>query len=226
MSSPLLGGAPVFVGEKRAVIHAAASAIIALADQGKLRVLVVSGGATTPLILRRIALSWTLDYTPTLVVSDERHSESSVELNATQLYDSLRSTVLATAQIVSPSYRPDLTESASDWSSKLASLPLPDAAILSMADDGHIASLFPGVASEAVSDSVAICRTSPKPPGERISLSSAYLRKIPHRVAVVVGTNKAGSLQAVAAGSELPISDFSPTRWFVDSSAYRGLHHE
>jgi 6-phosphogluconolactonase/glucosamine-6-phosphate isomerase/deaminase len=157
-----------------------------------------------------------------LVVSDERHSEIPEELNAVELGNSLKSTALADARMVSPTYSPDLVESASDWSSKLASLPSPDAAILSMAEDGHIASLFPGVISEAVSDSVEICRTSPKPPAERISLSATYLRKIPHRIAVVVGTNKAGSLQAIAAGSELPISDFSPTSWFVDFSAYRG----
>lgn len=226
MSSPLLRGAPIFVDETRSVINAAANAVIALAKQGKLRVLVVSGGATTPLVLRQIALLWTFNHTPTLMVSDERHSEIFGELNVTRLRDSLKSTVLAQARIVSPTYQPDLAESASEWSRELASLPTPNAAILSMADDGHIASLFPGVTSEVVSDSVEICRTSPKPPEERISLSSAYLRKIPHRMAVVVGTNKTASLQAVAAGSELPISDFMPTRWFVDSSAYIGLRHE
>ncbi|MEY4401405.1 MAG: hypothetical protein RL072_1270 [Actinomycetota bacterium] len=220
MNVPLLRDAPVFVDEKSAVIHAAAQKILALAIQGELHVLVVSGGSTTPLVIRQVALSWNFNYMPILVVSDERNINVVSEQNAIQLADTLKSTPLAIAPIISPRYNPDLRETARKWSNKLLSIPDPDVALLSMADDGHIASIFPGVISEAVSDSVEICRTSPKPPAERVSLSAAFLRKIPHRIAVVVGPDKASSLRNVAAGKDLPITDFSPTQWLVDSSAY------
>ena len=223
MKVPLLRGAPVFVDEKSAVIQAAAQHILALAIQRELHVLVISGGSTTPLVIQQVALSWNFNYTPTLVLSDERNSNVASEQNAIQLADSLHSTRLADAPIVSPRYDPDLRKSAWKWSNQLLSIPNPDVALLSMADDGHIASIFPGVVSEAVSDSVEICRTSPKPPAERVSLSAAFLRKIPHRIAVVVGPDKANSLRHVAAGKDLPITDFSPTKWLVDSSAYQDL---
>ena len=218
--SSLLLGAPLFVGPSSgATIHAAAQEILAIAKQNGLRVWVISGGATTPLVLKQVAEAWRFDYLPTLVVSDERHSELVEEQNVTQLRDVVKATPFARASIIAPECELDLVTSAHDWSRRLAALPKPDIALLSMAEDGHVAGLFSGVQAESISKSVEICRESPKPPIRRISLTSAFLRMTPHRLMVVIGANKRSSLTSVIEGKNLPIGRISPSGWFVDTAA-------
>jgi 6-phosphogluconolactonase/glucosamine-6-phosphate isomerase/deaminase len=92
-----------------------------------------------------------------------------------------------------------------------------------MADDGHIAGLFPAVSQVPVSDDVIVCEASPKPPRTRISLSNSYLVAIPHRLVTVVGENKLPALNHVANGDELPITLVRPTEWFIESSLWSEL---
>jgi 6-phosphogluconolactonase len=218
--SSLLLDAPVFIGPSSdATIHAVAQATLTIAKQSGLRCWVISGGATTPLILKQVAEAWPFDYLPTLIVSDERHSERAEERNVTQLREVITATPLAGASIIAPEYKLDLVTSADDWSRRLAALPKPDLALLSMAEDGHVAGLFSGVDAESVSESVEICRASPKPPARRISLTAAFLRMTPHRFIVAVGSNKAHSLKSVADDKKHPITLVSPNRWFVDTAA-------
>jgi 6-phosphogluconolactonase len=219
MSSQLLG-APVFIGPSSAsTIHAVAQEILAISKQNGLQVWIISGGVTTPLVLKQVAEAWSFDYLPTLVVSDERHSELAEEQNVTQLREVIESTPFERASIIAPECKLDLVASAHDWSRRLAALPKPDIALLSMAEDGHVAGLFSGIQAESISKSVEICRASPKPPACRISLTSAFLRKTPHRLIVAIGENKARSVKSVTEGVNIPIEHISPSRWFVDAAA-------
>ena len=225
MTSKLLG-APVTIGDSRdTVVRAAAEKVLRLATETNLQALVVSGGATTPLVLSLIARLWNLDFLPTLVVSDERHSGSDEDRNDLQLREMVTSTRFADCRIESPRYGRDAFESARAWSLRLQSLPRPDVAILSMADDGHIAGLFPTVDQVPVSDVVIVCEASPKPPSTRISLSSSYLKTIPHRLVTVAGENKLSALSHVANGDELPTTLVRPTEWFIESSLWSELRH-
>ena len=83
-----------------------------------------------------------------------------------------------------------------------------DAVILSMGEDGHIASLFPGDVDALNSMESAISvDNSPKPPAERVSIGVARLAGASAIYIFAVGESKREPLQALLAGKELaPIS--------------------
>ena len=91
-----------------------------------------------------------------------------------------------------------------------------DLTISGMGPDGHIASLFPGVAHE---DAWIVSEdNSPKPPSERLSFSYQALNSSERVWFLVAGAGKADALRSVYAG-QLPASKvqgLSETRWYLD----------
>jgi len=86
-----------------------------------------------------------------------------------------------------------------------------DAVILSMGEDGHIASLFPGHMEQLNSTESAISiDNSPKPPAVRVSIGVARLAKASAIYIFALGEGKreplAGLLAGTSAASESPIS--------------------
>jgi len=79
-----------------------------------------------------------------------------------------------------------------------------DFALLGLGEDGHTASLFPGL--PAVEDSGgALCLPvfdAPKPPPERVTLSLPVLRAARRCMLLAVGAGKAPALAAVLAGPD------------------------
>ena len=216
-------GAPVTIGLTRDdVVREVADAVINLSAEIRVDSFVISGGASTPAVLRLVARRWRAGHTPSIIVSDERHCDDMTEHNAEQLRAALANTALVSAPIIAPPSSSDLISAAREWSRRLEQIATPSLAIMSMADDGHIASLFPSVEVTTVSGSVVVCHASPKPPPQRVSLSSTYLRGIEHRFAVVIGAEKSAVLSSVAKGADLPVALLKPTRWFVESSANLG----
>jgi 6-phosphogluconolactonase len=178
---------------------------------------VASAGATTPLVLRHVATSWTQPWLPIVLLSDERHSSVADERNDEAVRRVLRNTPFDAVSIVAPPIDANLTDAARTWAQAISSLPQPIVALVSMADDGHVAGLFADCRYESVSDSVVVTRESPKAPSQRISLSAEFLRAIPHRIAIVTGLQKSHVLARLHKESVVPIASVCPSEWFTDS---------
>lgn len=177
----------------------------------------VSAGATTPLVLQRVATSWTQPWLPIVLLSDERHSTLADERNDESVRQVLRDTPFDAVRIIAPPIDADLTDAARTWAQTISSLQQPAVALVSMAEDGHVAGLFADCRYESVSDSVVVTRESPKAPSQRISLSAGFLRAIPHRIAVVTGSQKSHVLARLHKESVVPIASVRPSEWFTDS---------
>ncbi len=83
-----------------------------------------------------------------------------------------------------------------------------DAVIVSMGEDGHIASLFPGHVDELNSKNSAIAvDNSPKPPAQRVSIGAARLARASAIYIFVVGEGKRAALtELLQGGHRSPIS--------------------
>ena len=95
-----------------------------------------------------------------------------------------------------------------------AALPF-DLVLLSLGEDGHVASLFPGRHDASITPKseigtapadrlVVAVPNAPKPPPERISLTPAALSDTRELLLCVVGAGKRAALSAVLDGGEVP----------------------
>ena len=83
-----------------------------------------------------------------------------------------------------------------------------DVTLLSMGEDGHVASLFPGHSYDD-SKSVVNESNSPKYPKERISMSYSRLNRSKNIFKVISGISKQKSLDLWLKGGELPINQIN-----------------
>jgi 6-phosphogluconolactonase len=105
-------------------------------------------------------------------------------------------------------------------------VPQLDLILLGMGEDGHTASLFPGLpALDEVDRWVVAVDDSPKPPSSRITLTLPVINRARQVAIVATGAGKAAVLARVRKGTKpfLPIQRIHPVagelRWFLDSSA-------
>ena len=106
-------------------------------------------------------------------------------------------------------------------SAQLAIIGQPDFALLGVADDGHIASLFPDSPALSTSEAAVAVIDCVKAPRERVSCSLKYLTSATYRIAVQTGHNKRDIFVRLQQGERLPLALFSPTHWFMDYNATR-----
>ena len=85
-----------------------------------------------------------------------------------------------------------------------------DAVILSMGEDGHIASLFPGLLDPEFAGSAVAVHNSPKAPPLRVSLSLRRLANSKHIYIFALGEGKAAALQSIATGPVGALAKSSP----------------
>jgi len=83
-----------------------------------------------------------------------------------------------------------------------------DMVLLGMGEDGHTASLFPGLGWDQPSTgaSVIAVQDSPKPPADRISLSLSCLQNCVQMVVIVTGEGKRKAVQQWLEGEPLPVA--------------------
>ena len=110
-----------------------------------------------------------------------------------------------------------------------------DWVLLSLGEDGHVASLFPGSPqARELNRLVVPVIDSPKPPARRITMTLALLRRARQVHVLAVGADKADALQRTLAGppdvsadSYLPashlISSTARVVWWADDAAVRIL---
>ena len=110
---------------------------------------------------------------------------------------------------------------AEKFSEQLAAIGHPDIALMGVADDGHIASLFPDSTALSASGEAVPVTDSAKEPRERVSCSLAYLSHATYRIALQTGHNKRDIFVRLQQGERLPLALFSPTHWFMDYNATR-----
>lgn len=95
--------------------------------------------------------------------------------------------------------------------------------MLGMGPDGHVASLFPGLAGPEVDGATAIPVVgSPKPPPQRISLTVAALNDADAVWMLVTGPDKAAAVASALSDTELPagrVHGRAATVWFLDRAA-------
>ena len=110
---------------------------------------------------------------------------------------------------------------AKKFSEQLATIGQPDIALMGVAEDGHIASLFPDSTALSASGEAVPVTDSAKEPRERVSCSLAYLSHATYRIALQTGHNKRDIFVRLQQGERLPLALFSPTHWFMDYNATR-----
>ena len=97
----------------------------------------------------------------------------------------------------------DLEEAAAHYASdvdlELGKRPF-DAVVLSMGEDGHVASLFPGLFDPEFATAALAVHNSPKLPLFRVSLSLARLADAKHIFIFALGEGKAAALRSIATG--------------------------
>lgn len=101
-----------------------------------------------------------------------------------------------------------------------------DVALLSLGEDGHIASIFPESPTLHTTSQVTAVHSSPKPPVTRVTLSLGAINAADEVWVMASGSEKAGALRLTldsAAGPlQMPAGGLrgrSRTVWFVDDSA-------
>lgn len=212
----------------------------AVAARGEAHVVITGGGVGIAVLtgLRDVPIDW-----PRVHVwwGDERFLPAGdPERNETQARAALLDHVdvdLAQVHPMLPADRAaDLDETAAEYQAELSSsaagsggdmaVPRFDVLLLGMGDDGHVASLFPGLPGVSVNDrSVVGVRDSPKPPPLRVSLTFPAIREAAQVWLIVAGGDKAGAVaQALPGGSagSVPASGArgrDTTVWFLDEAA-------
>jgi 6-phosphogluconolactonase len=184
--------------ERRLAEHGAAS-------------LVVSGGQTPAAFLRELG-SRALDWSSVFVtLADERCVAADDPASNLRF---LRETFAGAPASIATLVAVDATgaDAASRWSEALGTMPRPFAAvILGMGDDGHFASLFPGMPGLAAALNPSNATTvvggvAPVEPRARLSLTLPTFLDTDLLVLHVTGDSKLATLQrAACSGSELEL---------------------
>ena len=156
--------------------------------------------------------------------SDERFVElESNERNAAPFHGTLSNTNIEVHESLAPNSPASIDDAVRNYADALEGVRI-DLNILGVGPDGHVASLFPGVADLDDRRNVFAITDSPKPPAERISFTMKFINEAREIWIVAAGESKAEAVAKIIEGDlSIPASYVSAqvrTRLIVDQAAF------
>ena len=156
--------------------------------------------------------------------SDERFVDSdSDERNAHALHGKVSNTHIVLHEALAPNTPATVEDAVDNYLSLLEGVDI-DLNILGVGPDGHVASLFPGVADFDDHRRIFAITDSPKPPATRISFTMSLINESKEVWIVATGESKADAVAKIIEGDlSIPASYVSGrqrTRLIVDQSAF------
>ncbi len=156
--------------------------------------------------------------------SDERFVNlDSSERNAAPLHGALINTNVVVHESLAPDSPATIEDAVRDYEEALRGVTI-DLNILGVGPDGHVASLFPGVADLDDQRDIFAITDSPKPPASRISFTLKFLNQAEEIWIVAAGASKADAVAKIIEGDlSIPASYVSAqvrTRLIVDQPAF------
>lgn len=156
--------------------------------------------------------------------SDERFVDAeSSERNAAPLHGTLTNANVVVHEALAPNSPATIDEAVKSYSDALAGVTI-DLNILGLGPDGHVASLFPGVANLDDQRDIFAITDSPKPPASRISFTMKMINEAREVWIVAAGEGKADAVAKIIEGElSIPatyVSARERTRLIVDQAAF------
>lgn len=156
--------------------------------------------------------------------SDERFVDSeSAERNAFPLHNTLTNKNIIVHEALASNVASSIEEAVQDYELALENVDI-DLNILGIGPDGHVASLFPGVADLDDTRDVFAITDSPKPPAVRISFTMKLINDAKEVWIVAAGEGKAEAVTKIIEGDlSIPASYVRAkehTRLIVDTEAF------
>jgi 6-phosphogluconolactonase len=207
--------------------HILNAADIAISERGKFK-LVLAGGSTPEKVYRLLAGSdadwgnWLIYYGDERCLPADHQDRNS--LMATQVL--LDKVGIPEQQIftIPAELGPELA--AARYQISVAKAGKFDMVLLGMGEDGHTASLFPGH-QHPPDGLVHAVYNSPKPPPERVSISSKALGNTRELIFLITGTNKQEAVNLWRSGHDLPVAGIvteNPADIYIDSDAFQPIN--
>ena len=156
--------------------------------------------------------------------SDERFVPAdSVERNAFPFHKTVVNSKIVIHEVLASDVAKSIDESVSDYELALENVDI-DLNILGLGPDGHVASLFPGVADIDDQRRIFAITDSPKPPSARVSFTMSTINGAQEVWIVAAGESKAEAVTKIIEGDlSIPASyvrGHSHTRLIVDTEAF------
>jgi 6-phosphogluconolactonase len=156
--------------------------------------------------------------------SDERFVPAdSVERNAFPFHKTVVNSKIVIHEVLASDVAKSIDESVSDYELALENVDI-DLNILGLGPDGHVASLFPGVADIDDQRRIFAITDSPKPPPARVSFTMSTINSAQEVWIVAAGESKAEAVTKIIEGDlSVPASyvrGHSHTRLIVDTEAF------
>lgn len=156
--------------------------------------------------------------------SDERFVDTdSNERNAAPLHGTVENRNIVIHESLAPNTPATIEEAVEHYASALDGVTI-DLNILGVGPDGHVASLFPGVADLEDRRNIFAITDSPKPPASRISFTMKFINEAREIWIVAAGESKAEAVAKIIEGDlSIPASYVSAqvrTRLIVDQAAF------